>query len=298
MTQAIRMQFSATPGTLSQYARALLARGAGQRDIQMPDIEALLVGVKARPERVAAYASVCGFRTQTSLLPLTYPHVLAFPLHMELMLHKQFPLALMGLVHIRNEITQYRAIRQEEKLDIRCHFSGSTKTDKGLEFDIHTEITIGGEKVWESVSTNLARMRSTEAKGAKKERPPLASFATVERWTLHSNLGRRYARVSGDSNPIHLYALSAKLFGFKSHIAHGMWSKARTAAALQPLLHSDACRLTTEFKLPVFLPSAVELHYNLHETLGSDQPNNAGIDFELRSVRGEKVHMKGRIEKI
>ena len=298
MTQAIRMQFSATPGTLSQYARALLARGASQRDLHMPDIEALLVGVKARPERVAAYAAVCGFSSHNSLLPLTYPHVLAFPLHMELMLQKHFPLALMGLVHIRNEVTQYRAIRQEEKLDIRCHFSGSSRTDKGLEFDIRTEVTIGGELVWESVSTNLARMRSDTPRGPKKERAPLASFTTAERWTLNSNLGRRYARVSGDSNPIHLYALSARLFGFKSHIAHGMWSKARTAAALQPLLGSDVCRLTTEFKLPVFLPSTVELNYNLHETLSSEPAAKAGIDFELRSIKGEKVHMKGRIEKI
>ncbi|MCD8522767.1 MAG: acyl dehydratase [Saccharospirillaceae bacterium] len=298
MTQAIRLQFSATPGTLSQYARALLARGAGQRDVTMPDIEALLVGVKAQPERVASYASVCGFRSHSSLLPLTYPHVLAFPLHMELMLHKQFPLALMGLVHIHNEITQYRAIRQEEKLDIRCHFAGSNRTDKGLEFDIRTEVTIGGERVWESVSTNLARMRSDTPRGPKKERAPLPGFSTAERWTLHSNLGRRYARVSGDSNPIHLYALSARLFGFKSHIAHGMWSKARTAAALQPLLGTDACRLTTEFKLPVFLPATVELNYNLHETLTTEQTTQAGIDFELRCIRGEKVHMKGRIEKI
>lgn len=298
MTQAIRMQFSATPGTLGQYLRALLARGSGQRDITMPDIEALQVGVKARPERVAAYASVCGFRSQSSLLPLTYPHVLAFPLHMELMLHKHFPLALMGLVHIRNDITQYRAIRQEEKLDIRCHFSGSKQTDKGLEFDIHTEITIGGEKVWESVSTNLARMRSSATKGPRKERTELPAFATAERWTLNSDLGRRYARVSGDSNPIHLYALSARLFGFKSHIAHGMWSKARTAAALQPLLGSDACRLQVEFKLPVFLPSTVELNYNLHETLNPETVTSSGIDFELRNTQGDKVHMKGRIEKI
>lgn len=298
MTQAIRLQFSATPGTLSQYLRALLARGGSQHDVTMPDIEALLVGVKARPEEVAAYASVCGLRSNSSLLPLTYPHVLAFPLHMELMLHKQFPLALMGLVHIRNEITQYRTIRQQEKLDIRCHFAGSNRTDKGLEFDIRTEVTIGGERVWESVSTNLARMRHDVPRGPKKERAPLASFTSAERWILNSNLGRRYARVSGDSNPIHLYALSARLFGFKSHIAHGMWSKARTAAALQPLLGSDVCKLTTEFKLPVFLPVTVELNYNLHETLSSEHAEKAGIDFELRCTKGEKVHMKGRIEKL
>ena len=50
-------------------------------------------------------------------------------------------------------------------------------------------------------------------------------------WRLPGDLGRRYAAVSGDRNPIHLYALTAKAFGFPRQIAHGMWSKARCLAA-------------------------------------------------------------------
>lgn len=95
--------------------------------------------------------------------------------------------------------------------------------------------------------------------------------------------------MSGDSNPIHLFAASAKLFGFKSHIAHGMWSKARTAAALQKKLGSDACRITTEFKLPVFLPTTVELNYNRGEQT---------MAFDLRDTKGQKVHMKGEIQRL
>lgn len=288
MTQATRLQFSDTPGTLSQYARALMAKGSKQKEPQLPQLEAIQTAVKASPAKVAAYATVCGFDPKSSQLPLTYPHILAFPLHMELMLHKSFPLALMGLVHIRNSITQHRAIQLDEKLDIRCFISGSERTDKGLEFDIKAEISVAGELVWESVSTNLARIGGGAKKVKEnKARPELPVFAMAERWTLSSDLGRRYARVSGDSNPIHLYALSAKLFGFKGHIAHGMWSKARTAAALQKKLGDQACTITTEFKLPVFLPTTVELDYT------SEAGN---IDFDLRDIKGEKVHMKGSIK--
>jgi len=290
MTQATRLNFNQTPGTLSQYARALFAKGSGQKEPQLPSLEAMQTGVRADRNKVIAYAEVCGFDTATAQLPLTYPHILAFPLHMELMLHKSFPLALMGLVHIRNSISQYRAIDCQEKLDIRCFISNSERTDKGLEFDIKTEIDIAGERVWESVSTNLARIGGGAKKVASNQpRPALAQFDMAERWLLASNLGRRYARVSGDSNPIHLFAASAKLFGFKSHIAHGMWSKARTAAALQKKLGSDACRITTEFKLPVFLPTTVELNYNR-----GDQT----MAFDLRDTKGQKVHMKGEIQRL
>jgi len=288
MTQATRLQFSDTPGTLSQYARALMAKGSKQKEPQLPQLEALQTGVKASSAKVAAYAEVCGFDKTSPVLPLTYPHILAFPLHMELMLHKSFPLALMGLVHIRNRITQHRAIGVTEKLDIRCFIAGSERTDKGLEFDIKAEVTVAGELVWESVSTNLARIGGGAKKAAtNKARPALPTFDMAERWMLSTDLGRRYARVSGDSNPIHLFALSAKLFGFKSHIAHGMWSKARTAAALQKKLGVEACTIEAEFKLPVFLPTTVELNYT---------SDNSAINFDLRDIKGEKVHMKGALQ--
>lgn len=288
MTQATRLQFSETPGTLGQYARALMAKGSKQKEPALPALEAIQTNVTASASKVSAYAEVCGFNKNSTTLPLTYPHILAFPLHMELMLHKSFPLALMGLVHIRNTITQHRAIRIDEKLDIRCFIADSERTDKGLEFDIKAEISVAGELVWESSSTNLARMGGGAKKApTNKARPELPTYAMAERWTLASDLGRRYARVSGDSNPIHLYALSAKLFGFKSHIAHGMWSKARTAAALQKKLGSDACTITTEFKLPVLLPTTVELDYTAKD---------GEVDFDLRDIKGQKVHMKGMIK--
>jgi acyl dehydratase len=49
-----------------------------------------------------------------------------------------------------------------------------------------------------------------------------------------ADIGRRYGLVSGDMNPIHLSAPSAKLFGFRQAIAHGLWTKARALAAMLP----------------------------------------------------------------
>lgn len=205
------------------------------------------------------------------------------------MLYKDFPLALMGLVHIRNRIVQHRAISLQDKLDICCSFSNAQNTDKGFEFDIRTEITSAGELLWESTSTNLARKADKKSK-TRRIRPEPAVYSSQERWNLAANLGRSYARVSGDSNPIHLFSITAKLFGFKQHIAHGMWSKARTAATLLPLLQSNNVELVTEFKLPVFLPSQVELHWN---EPGNTSPSST--EFELRNIKGDKTHVTGKI---
>lgn len=286
MTQPTRLHYPSKPEPLKQYARALFAKGTKQKEIQLPDIEALQTSISVDADDVARYSELCGFK-KGDTLPLTYPHMLAFPLQMELMLHDSFPLALMGLVHIRNSITQHRAIAMSEVLDMRCYLLGSERTDKGIEIDIKSEASSGGLVVWESETRYLARRSNPNAaKKQEKEYPELPSFDQSERWILSSDLGRRYAAVSGDSNPIHLYALSAKLFGFKRHIAHGMWNKARTAAALYPKLGTDACTLTVEFKLPVFLPGRIELHHSQQE---------AGIEFDVRDIAGQKVHMKGEL---
>ncbi len=290
MTDATRLHFQDTPGLLSQYGRALFTRPGKTIPPRLPGVEAWQTGICAEVAKVRAYARVCGFNPDAHGLPITYPHILAFPLHMELMLHKEFPLPLMGLVHIRNHITQHRTIQLSDKLDICCRFNPLRHTDKGLEFDICTEISCGGHIVWESVSTNLARHPRSKERRTARVRPAPASFSEHEDWELASNLGRRYARVSGDSNPIHLFALSARLFGFPRHIAHGMWSKARAAATLMPQLHSERCSLSCDFRLPVFLPAKAVLHWN-----PPTQAVPAGTDFELRSPDGHTTHLQGRV---
>lgn len=285
---ANRLHFQDTPSLLSQYGRALLSKGQKGQVDTLPDVQAWQTGIIPNAKKVAAYSQVCGFEASNSL-PLTYPHILAFPLHMELMLHKDFPLALMGLVHIRNRVVQHRAISLQDKLDICCSFANPQNTDKGFEFDIRTEITSAGELLWESTSTNLQRKAAKKSQG-KRTRPEPLVYSTQERWNLAANLGRRYARVSGDSNPIHLFSVTAKLFGFKQHIAHGMWSKARIAATLAPYLQGDKIELVTDFKLPVFLPSQVELHWNEFSETAT-----ASTEFELRNIKGDKTHVAGSI---
>ncbi|MFT3970828.1 MAG: MaoC/PaaZ C-terminal domain-containing protein [Micropruina sp.] len=87
-------------------------------------------------------------------------------------------------------------------------------------------------------------------------RPPEPQLPTAGLWRLPSDLGRRYAAVSGDANPIHLNPLAAKAFGLPRTIAHGMWTHAHALAALQPRL-PDSFEASVRFAKPVLLPSTV-----------------------------------------
>src|SRR6201999_1387604 len=96
---------------------------------------------------------------------------------------------------------------------------------------------VGEELVWEEVSTNLKRGGGGNgAKPPGDDLPKAEDLPATATRTLAGDLGRRYGSVSGDLNPIHVHSLTARLFGFKSAIAHGMWTKARCLGALQASL--------------------------------------------------------------
>lgn len=198
-------------------------------------------------KHLAAYNSVCGFGLRDAL-PLTYPHVLGFPLQMKLMTGAGFPFPLPGLVHIANRITQSRPLALCEPLEITVSARDLRPHPQGTQVDVVTSVS----GVWEGVSTYLRRTGSGSS-GSEELQRPIGSAV----WRVPADIGRRYAAVSGDRNPIHLYPLSAKLFGFKRAIAHGMWTKARCLAALEGRL-PEAVAVDVRFKKPLLIPGRVE----------------------------------------
>jgi hypothetical protein len=191
---------------------------------------------------------VCGF-TLRDELPPTYPHVLAFPLHMELLASS--PFSAVGVVHIANRIVQHRPVMLGEALELRVHAGPFAPHRRGRTFDFVSEAYAGGELVWEEFSTMLKRGAGDESlpRVPEPEDPPVTAH-----WRLADDLGRRYAAVSGDRNPIHMHGLAAKAFGFPRAIAHGMWTNARCLAALRL---PDAFTAEVRFRKPILLPSTV-----------------------------------------
>ncbi len=274
------------PSTLSLYLRAATARKAGGKaGDSLPKLSVVLNDVVADAKSLAQYRDVCGFPVSGSM-PVTYPHILAFPLHMELLVSESFPFPLLGLVHVRNDITQYRAVGNQEPLDLECVLGDPRTTAKGKEFDITTYAHVAGQLVWESVSTMLYRCK-TDIEEEKKQPQPLPQMGHQVSWPVPENIGRRYAKVSGDRNLIHIHALTAKAFGFPRAIAHGMWTKAHSLAQLDAQLPKESFKVSVQFKLPIFLPNNVIFEYDQEE---------GGIDFMVKDKNGEKPHLSGKIE--
>jgi acyl dehydratase len=235
-------------------------------------------------DHLAAYDRACGFAFGDRI-PATYPHVLAFALHLELIADPAFPLPVIGLVHVANAIVQHRPIDAGEPLAIAVHSADLRPHRRGRQFDLVTEVTSAGELVWEERSTNL-RIEHHDERDPPRPSEPDEPLPQVARWRLGSDLGRRYAAVSGDYNPIHLHALTARLLGFPGAIVHGMWTKARCLAALAPLL-PPAYVVEVAFKRPIVLPATVEY---------AERPGDSGERaFGVRSVRDGTPHLQGRI---
>ena len=272
------------PALPALFARAALtARGRGGA---LPDTRLARLAVAVDPGELADYARVCRFPLADTL-PVTYPHVLAFPLQAALMTDRSFPLALPGLVHVRNRIDQLRPIGTGEALDLEVWAERFAAHRSGATVDLCASVSAGGAEVWRGRSTYLARGAHAPdgAPDADVDVPVGPLDRTAAQWRVPTDAGRRYAKVSGDVNPIHLSGLTAKAFGFKHAIAHGMWVKARALAALSGRL-PDAFGVDVAFGKPLFLPSTVQL---------ATAPVGAGWDLAVRNAKAGTEHLVGTV---
>jgi hypothetical protein len=289
-------QLTTSPGMLPMFARAgigmipILSRLpliGGTRGREVPDVTLVMHEIEVDPGRLADYARVCGF-TLRDVLPATYPHMLAFPLQLSLMIDPRFPFPAIGLVHIANRIVQHQPLRSSEPLSLRVWATAVEPHPRGRQFALRTEARVGEELVWEEVSTNLRRGSggSETASATGSEIPSADMLEQTATWELPGDLGRRYGSVSGDLNPIHMHPLSARLFGFPAAIAHGMWTQARCLAALESVL-ADAFTVEVAFKRPIMLPGTV--------AFAQAPAAGGGIQFGVRDAERGTPHLDGLI---
>jgi acyl dehydratase len=231
---------------------------------------------------VMAYAGVCDFPVKDTV-PLTYPHVLAFPLHMAILSDPRFPFPAVGAVHLANSITAHRPIEIGETITVTTRAEEVRPHPKGRTVDVVATIDSGGEIVWESTSTYLRRGHGDSEVRVPDGPSQIPPGKVV--WPLPADLGRRYAAVSGDHNPIHLYPLTARALGFQRQIAHGMWSLARCVAAVENRL-PDAVTVEATFKKPIILPGSV--------AFGVDPTADGGLAFALTAPKSGAPHLVGR----
>ncbi|BBX47588.1 3-hydroxyacyl-thioester dehydratase HtdX [Mycobacterium cookii] len=234
---------------------------------------------------VADYAEVTGLRYGDAV-PLTYPFALTFPTVMSLVTGFDFPFAAMGSVHIENHITRYRPIKVTDTVNIAVHAENLREHRKGLLVDLISDVSIGNEVAWHQVTTFLHQQRtslSDEPKPPPEKQPKLPAPKAIVR--ISPGQIRRYASIGGDHNPIHTNPVGAKLFGFPTVIAHGMFSAAAVLANLEASL-PDAVTYSVRFGKPVLLPASAGLYVE-------QVPD--GWDISLRNIAKGYPHLTGTL---
>lgn len=249
----------------------------------LPQVEYVVDSFKVDQKHLKAYNEVCGFKNN-GYIPAIYLAVLSQSLQMHMMTQEAFPFAILGLVHIRNQIKQTRKVGVNEQLMLSCKFGEVQAHDKGSQFDFITTAKVGNEVVMQGITTYLARQKTNGKVTAKVTESKAPAYEMQAEWNVSENTGRRYALTSGDFNLIHIHAITAKAFGFKQAIAHGMWSKAK---ALASLTLPDSYEADVWFKLPMYLPSKVEF-------LTANEAKD--IEFLIRNSKNQKPHVSGRIK--
>lgn len=225
-------------------------------DAPLPPGSAVLDGYRTDPNRLAAYDRVCGFALRDNV-PATWLHVLTFPLQAALLAAPDFPYGIAGLLHASNAMTLHRPVRVTDALAMAVRVENARAHRRGVLFDMVSEVRVDGELAWSGRSTYLIASPKKPA-GEVRDEEPLEAPDVVpsQRWRLASDLGRRYAGVSGDVNPIHLHPATARLCGFRRPIIHGMWTHARALAALEGRL-PGTYRVRVRFTRPLLLPTSV-----------------------------------------
>ena len=273
-----------SPGALAW--RALLSQRKGKRGGPLPRHTLVRQEVPLDAEHIAQYAAVCGFASAHGV-PMTYPHLLGFPLQLMLMTESAFPYPVIGLVHLCNTIRQHERLRAGERVRVEVRPRRLFHHARGQAFAIETAIIRGSAVVWESLSTYL-RVGVSSPQGAPLIALPNAQdLSPVCHWDVPADTGRRYAGVSGDWNPIHVSSIGAKLFGFAHPIAHGMWTKARALATLLPAAPLTQGEVVAEFKTPLSLPGEA--------TLWQAPSATPGRAFEVRNAAGDKPYLRGML---
>lgn len=227
-------------------------------------------------------------------LPFAYLQCYLASLPMNILSSGAFPLNIVGMVHetIRIQSHQYVLLDQSDNLKATCAFEPNIgRSEKGdWVFTAVTNVEQNSNPVM--TITNSYLVLNPKRNTIKIDKPVVArpdydkDWTAIADWNLPTSTGADFAKVNGDINPIHMNKLSASLFGYKSHIAHGMYSVCKLAGEIEKnwpqLEDTSSFDLQARFSRPVFLPNpSVKLYWK-------EQSSGSQFDFCTGTSHGQK----------
>jgi len=287
------LSFRKKPSSLANYARIILTRRPGKtQDTPVPRLLGRMENIIADPVNLTRYRELCRLENDGEI-PVLYPHVIASPVYMHLLSRKEFPIPLIGSLHLRNHIIRHRPIDDREPLTLEVMTGEKRVVKQGIEFDFTILLSSKGERLWESITTWFKKGNygtiHTQSPHAEIIRPLNEGEKHAESY-IPREIGKRFARITGDYNPIHISKFIAPLFGLKRDVAHAMWVCADTIRQLPLYENESPLRVDLAFKGPLFLDSRYLIklkmtHDNLRfDTFCGDNPRPC-IQGQIRNIK-------------
>ncbi|KAL8584584.1 hypothetical protein ACOMHN_002314 [Nucella lapillus] len=250
-----------------------------------PDEIVTISGYRVTHEQVAQYKTICSTKNHNKAesktdnngaVPLCFPDSLFMYNLLLLVCKPSFKVSPLDLIHVGQTVKKHGDLQQllEGPCALEARTTAYRVMPKGVEVDVSVRIIAAASElcVWSGVTTLLSRSRHVQSgSGQSSEQQhrmdgdwESQDEVCSQQIDATADTGLRYAEVSGDWNPHHLYPWTARLLGYRAPIAHGLWTLA-TAVDLLSGNIDDSSRFTEvecRFKHPFFLPGTALLqHY-------------------------------------
>lgn len=226
-----------------------------------PEIQIYAPELSVLIKRIDKYLKLFNLPS-SDFLPITYPFILTMPMQIQLFAHPSILINPLGFLHVSNNMTLYKPIHKNEKMEAYCYIDSTRLAKKGVEIIVKVKLCINKEIVWGCESTYLKfskKYRDEQGNGKKQFNfESYDKYDEIYNWYVSRKDAFSYARVSGDYNLIHLSNIFARMTGLPTPIIHGMWSIGKCLQYLN-IGHKSPLYFYHVFKGPVPLNSSCTL---------------------------------------
>jgi len=229
---------------------------------------------------------------QTYFVPPTFVSTWALPELAKVLTRAHLPFNFARTLHAGSSVRMHRLFTCEEPLSWAASVEAVERTCSRIR--IEQQIVLSSERQ-EPVLTATLSLVIPERKRSSPRTPEIvpASASVISSLALPRREGWRYARLSGDFNPVHWSAAAAKLSGQPGPIAHGFDLMTRVCHTVIARIAGTPSRLRAlrvAFRRTVALPANIQLLTDAPDAVTGQIP------LWLGAGPGAMIHLAGHLE--